>query len=109
MTKIRARCPRCGDVEFSLAAIVVVGTHDGPSRTYRFSCPACERAVTRSALPEVIDLLLSAGVRLAEAPAARSPRPRITDREVKAFRALLDRPDWFSHLEAFDRDGPAGA
>lgn len=93
MTKIRARCPRCGDVEFGVASIVV--HTDGadvsgasPSNAYRFDCPTCGDRVSRSAVPDVLALLLSAGVR--EEALAPEAGPQLTEVDVESFRRLLD-------------------
>lgn len=102
MTRIRARCPGCGDVEFGVDDIVVVGGARLPS-TYRFDCPTCGEAVSRSAVPQVIDLLLSAGVRREHPPIRESApaeaRPFAED-DVSALRDALADPAWFARLEA---------
>ena len=103
MTRIRARCPQCGDVEFTVHDIVVIGTHTAAC-TYRFNCPTCGDRVSRTAVPEVIELLLSAGVRreLFDHP---SMSPGIaslpfSERDVESFRELLSSPDWFDTLQS---------
>lgn len=93
MTKIRARCPRCGDVEFGVASIVVLTDSDSASGSahssaYRFDCPECGDQVSRTAVPDVLALLLSAGVR-EEAPVLPA-EPQITEVDVESFRRLLD-------------------
>ena len=102
MTRIRARCPGCGDVEFGVDDIVVIGGARLPS-TYRFDCPGCGEAISRSAVPQVIDLLLSAGVRRSSTPVRASApsgaRPFAED-DVAALREALADPEWFARLEA---------
>jgi predicted RNA-binding Zn-ribbon protein involved in translation (DUF1610 family) len=104
MTKIRARCPECGDVEFGIDCIVVVGSPTSSS-AYRFTCPSCGDPVSRTAVPDVIELLLSAGVRR-EIPARAPTRPSatvgapLTEGDVQAFRSLLATADWFESLRA---------
>ena len=93
MTKIRARCPRCGDVEFGVASIVVLTDSDAANGSatgsaYRFDCPECGDQVSRTAVPDVLALLVSAGVR-EEAPLHRA-EPQITEVDVESFRRLLD-------------------
>ena len=89
MTKIRARCPRCGDVEFGTASIVVLTEGDESSSSYRFACPTCGDLVSRSAVPDVLALLLSAGVR--EEFASFKPEiPMLSEVDVESFRRLLD-------------------
>lgn len=133
MTRIRAKCPSCGDVEFGIESIVVLlgsellATSDrlevsvddvsvAADRSYRFSCPMCTTHVRRSAVPDVIELLITAGVRVeavkgqrrgtAKPAASTTPvngGPRLTDADVDAFRDLLSEPDWFDKLKALDR------
>jgi predicted RNA-binding Zn-ribbon protein involved in translation (DUF1610 family) len=97
MTKIRARCPRCGDVEFGVASIVVIADA-GSSSAYRFACPSCGDQVSRSAVPDVLALLLSAGVRV-EAPLPE-PDPGITEVDVESFRQLLDSDFVWDRLQS---------
>ena len=97
MTRIRARCPGCGDVEFGILDIAIIGS-DGSETGYCFQCPGCADSVERSAVPDVIALLLSAG-----AVRASTEPPCISSKEIDAFAKLLDRPDWFSAFEASGR------
>jgi hypothetical protein len=120
MTKIRATCPTCGNVEFGVHSIVVLGTTTaaggpsaayltsgprGGSATYRFECPSCDRPVLRHAEREIIELLLSVGVPV-EAPrvALESVRseaanlPAFTLSDVDRLREAMASPDWFARL-----------
>lgn len=107
MTKIRARCPGCGDVEFGVERIVVIGSGSAAS-AYRFACPSCEEHVSRTAVPDVIELLLSAGVKREQFehpslihPTAKSASAKpLTEHDVAAFRDLLASPDWFQSLQS---------
>ncbi len=94
MTRIRARCPECGDVEFGICDIAVIG-ESGCESGYRFNCPSCADAVERAAVPDVIALLLSAG-----AVRAELPPPAISEDDVSKFQELLDSPDWFKSLQS---------
>jgi predicted RNA-binding Zn-ribbon protein involved in translation (DUF1610 family) len=58
MTRIRALCPACGEVEFNINLIVVVS-----NTKYRFECPSCGGETDRDATEQIINLLLSAGVK----------------------------------------------
>lgn len=112
MTRIRARCPECGDVEFSIDDLLVIGTADSAT-AYRFRCPTCADLVDRSAVPDVIELLLSAGARhdpyatpiVGGRRIARNHRTPITERELDQFSKLLDTPDWFKALESSINEG----
>jgi hypothetical protein len=107
MTKIRARCPGCGDVEFGIERIVVIGTGSAAS-AYRFACPSCEEHVSRTAVPDVIELLLSAGVKreqfehpsISQSGPTAVPVKPLTEHDVSSFRDLLSSPDWFESLQA---------
>ena len=106
MTRIRARCPGCGDVEFSVDDIVVLAIPPSAG-AYRFTCPSCGDPVSRTAGPDVIELLLSAGVRRErfEHPSLMSDERRLierqfTERDIAEFRELLTAPDWFDRLQA---------
>jgi hypothetical protein len=121
MTKIRATCPTCGNVEFGVQSIVVLGHSTsagttsaayltsgprGGSATYRFECPCCDRPVLRHAEREIIELLLSVGVPV-EAPriALETVRsevahlPPFTLSDVERLREELTAPDWFARLQ----------
>lgn len=110
MTRIRATCPDCGNVEFGVTDIVVVGAPQGATRTYRFACPACDRPVHRLAGPDIIDLLLSVGVPVETAlltllapiehvDGPASMLPALTEDDVDRFASLLRTRDWFARLE----------
>src|SRR5207253_11459642 len=78
MATIRASCPDCGDVELTTADMTVRVCSEDQRGTYAFRCPACTMAVTKSAEPRIVDLLVSSGVELQvwTLPAElREPRP----------------------------------
>ncbi len=102
MTKIRARCPRCGDVEFGVASIVVL-TESGTSSAYRFCCPTCGDHVSRSAVPDVLALLRSAGVREEEPQLTLDPQ--LTEVDVESFRRLLDSDFVWDRLHSAMQSG----
>ena len=80
---------------------MVVGT-DTSACAYCFTCPSCGDPVSRTAVPDVIELLLSAGVRrerFAHPSMLPAPTP-FTERDVHDFRSLLSSPDWFTSLQA---------
>jgi predicted RNA-binding Zn-ribbon protein involved in translation (DUF1610 family) len=125
MTKIRATCPTCGNVEFGVQAIVVLG-HSAPNgvlsaaylttgprggaATYRFECPSCEQPVLRSAEREIIELLLSVGVPV-EAPRVTIETVRPEVAELPAFtladldrlRDAMNEPGWLAKFSELDR------
>jgi hypothetical protein len=99
MTRIRARCPGCGDVEFGIDSIVVMSAST-ESASYRFQCPECADSVERSAVPEVLELLMSAGVRCEQGRRCSIDLPPLTERDLQEFEAMLSQPDWFASLES---------
>lgn len=99
MTRIRARCPGCGDVEFGIESIVVLAA-SSDCASYRFQCPECRDSVERSAVPEVLELLMSAGVRCENGSPRVPSHPPLTERDLQEFEAMLSRPDWFASLES---------
>jgi hypothetical protein len=111
MTKIRATCPSCGNVEFGIQAIVVVSqVHPSTPATYRFECPCCERPVLRTAEPEIIDLLLSVGVLmetrripLEQVSSSFASLPAFTLSDVDRFHDELNEPGWLERLQQLDR------
>jgi endogenous inhibitor of DNA gyrase (YacG/DUF329 family) len=114
MTKIRATCPTCGNVEFGVESIVVLGEpadlDPQEQVTYRFQCPTCVQPVLRSAEREVIELLLSVGVavecrqesveRLRPEAAALPP---FTLSDLDRLRDALNENGWMDRFFEFDR------
>lgn len=110
MTRIRARCPECGDVEFGVTDIVVTADR-GNEAGYRFSCPTCSASVSRPAVPDVIELLISAGVRIerrrARGTSLVDPRhpsvpaaPSFTEHDIDRFREQLDDPAFIDRFRS---------
>jgi hypothetical protein len=125
MTKIRATCPSCGNVEFGVQSIVVLGQAAiggtvsaayltagprGGAATYRFDCPCCDQPVLRSAEREIIELLLSVGVPV-EAPrvSRETVRPEAVDlpaftlSDVDRLRDAMNEPGWLARFHELDR------
>ncbi len=115
MTRIRATCPDCGNVEFGIQRIVVVGQaaphsdmterSEEASSVYRFNCPTCDRPVHRSADREIIDLLISVGVHVESTLLLPEPQDRLsvampvlTHQDVDNFRTALNTPGWLEQL-----------
>jgi len=100
---IRATCPDCGDVDLTvdrLRAQLCITDNRG---SYAFVCPGCEGEVKRPAEPDVVDLLVSAGVELSvwklpEADLVTYDGPPFTWEDVLTLHEALESPDWFEHL-----------
>lgn len=103
MATIRASCPDCGDVELTTDDIAVRVCSDDDRGSYAFRCPSCRMAVTKSAEPRIVDLLVSSGVRLQvwHLPAElREVRlgALFTHDDLLEFHELLEGDTWFAAL-----------
>ncbi len=82
MTRIRATCPSCGEVELRPGGRRPPPRHrrrSGRSRSgscYRFSCPDCTELVEKPADERIVSLLTTGGVAVEDVgPAVRRPAP----------------------------------
>lgn len=119
MTRIRATCPVCGEVdlrphEIELEIIRDVLAEVAEGSCYRFSCPTCTDVVTKPADERIAKLLTTGGVPVVEADdfiaAGLEPHPEdppygpgFTADDVIDFHQLLGSADWFHCLEAMTR------
>ena len=122
MTKIRATCPSCGEVDLTADDIeleVLRDEHEpvADGSCYRFCCPDCEQIITKPADERIARLLASGGVRIfangepvediderpvvpelpphPEMPAAGAA---LTHDDLLDFHFLLSDPTWFDEL-----------
>lgn len=107
MTTIRASCPTCGDVELTTNDVTVRVCAADNAGSYTFRCPECRMMVAKDAEARIVDLLVTAGVRLEvwQLPAELAePRTgaRITYDDLLDFHDLLARDDWFDDVVALD-------
>jgi predicted RNA-binding Zn-ribbon protein involved in translation (DUF1610 family) len=114
VTRIRANCPDCGEVDLRPIDVTlhVVRHEDGdvaPGSCYRFACPDCEELVTKPADERIAQLLSSGGVEIevegAQPDASFHPEfppegPSLTVDDLIDFHLLLERDDWFERLES---------
>lgn len=120
MTRIRANCPDCGEVELTPDDMLVCLAHDdddliGDGSHYRFTCPSCATIVRKPADGRIVQLLLTGGVPVevpdpdsSTAPSfTRSMHPEappagrsFTPDDLLDLHLLLDRHDWFDALTA---------
>jgi hypothetical protein len=111
MAIIRASCPDCGDVELTSRDVTVRVNSTTNEGSYAFQCPECQLAVSKSAEPRIIDLLVSSGVELyvwtmpAELLEERTG-PTISYDDLLEFHYDLQAEDWFERVTetAKDRD-----
>jgi hypothetical protein len=105
VTTIRASCPSCGDVDLTVGDVSVRVCADDHRGSYSFRCPECQLAVAKAADPNVVELLVSSGVKMAvwQLPAelweARVGEP-ISHDDLLDFHDLLADERWFERLSA---------
>lgn len=122
MTKIRATCPTCGEVDLTaddieLELVRAPGERVADGSCYRFCCPACEQIITKPADERIARLLASGGVRifadghpvasldddpvvpeLPPHPEGPAVGPTLTHDDLLDFHLELARADWFDRL-----------
>lgn len=108
MTTVRATCDRCGDVEFTTADVHVRTCLDTDDSTYVFACPICGGANAKDASPDVVAVLVQAGVEHVEwhLPAELREVHRgaaLSHDDLIAFHEELADEHWFERLEAMLR------
>lgn len=119
MTRIRASCPECGEVDLRPDEVTlhVVRGGDGTlsiGSSYRFLCPACDELVTKPADERIASLLRSGGVATEETAGGRvDRRPRhpedppggrpLSYDDLLDLHLLLARDGWFDELLARSR------
>ena len=114
VTRIRATCPICGevdlrphDIELEIVRDLLDGVAEGSC--YRFECPTCDELVTKPADERIAKLLTTGGVAVREGaacephPEAPPTGPRLTLDDLIALHELLESEDWFLGLEAMTR------
>ncbi len=118
MAWIRTSCPTCGDVELGTDEVRVMMCSSTIEGSYVFRCPTCRLAVSKPADPDVVDVLVTAGVRLcvwklpAELEERRHGDPINYD-DLLDFHFRLQGEDWIGELERMAGPGrhhlePAG-
>ncbi|MFP5308528.1 MAG: hypothetical protein ACLGIR_03000 [Actinomycetes bacterium] len=120
MTRIRATCPTCGEVDLRPDDIQLEVVRDAfaevaEGSTYRFACPSCDDTVTKPADERIARLLTTGGVPVSVSdtdqaapldpahPEDPPAGPAFTLDDVIAFHHQLRRDDWFSDLRAMVR------
>lgn len=114
MTRIRATCPSCGEVDLRPDDVTLVVVRDGlgsvtDGSSYRFDCPDCDELVVKPADERIADLLTTGGVPVEEAdqplvddrpphPEAPRPGPVLTHDDLLDLHLALAREDWFDQL-----------
>ena len=115
---VRTSCPTCGDVELGTDEVRVMTCSSTIEGSYVFKCPSCALAVSKPADADVVDVLVTAGVRLSvwKLPTELDEQhhgPPIGYDDLLEFHFQLQRHDWARELEGMDGRGrhhlePAG-
>lgn len=116
MTRIRATCPSCGEVDLRPTDIELEIIRDSAREVtdgscYRFCCPTCEELITKPADERIARLLTTGGVQVvSSADDHREPHPEfpadgppLTLDDLISFHQLLESEDWFLGLESMTR------
>lgn len=129
MTRIRATCPMCGEVDLKpedvrLAIVRDAAGEVGDGSTYRFPCPSCRELVSKPADERIARMLATGGVAieitegeldvdelvgllddedLAFHPELPSPGPAFVRDDLLTFHELLAGDDWFDRLRTLVR------
>ena len=120
MTRIRASCPTCGEVDLRPKDVVlrlVRGARGavGEASSYRFACPSCDDTVVKPADERIAQLLTTGGVPVEETdeaseleglaaelrpvhPESPSPAPALTHDDLLDFHLALEQDDWLEAL-----------
>jgi predicted RNA-binding Zn-ribbon protein involved in translation (DUF1610 family) len=117
MTRIRATCPACGEVELQPQDVVLTLRHSdtglvGDGSSYRFDCPDCFDLVTKPADERIAQLLSNGGVPIEDTDDGELLdallRPAHPERweggapfsadDVLALHELLQDDGWFDRL-----------
>ncbi len=111
MTRIRATCPDCGEVELLPDDVVlhIVRASDGDvgtGSTYRFDCPSCEVGVQKPADDRIAQLLTTGGVPVEEGildgkpphPEAPPGGPPLTHDDLLDLHLAMRADDWLDAL-----------
>lgn len=121
MTRIRASCPSCGEVDVQPDDVRLEIVRDesgdvGDGSVYRFSCPTCDELVTKPADERIARMLATGGVAIAIVqtrfeidelvslldvdalalhPELPQPGPAFALDDLLSFHELLETDDWF--------------
>jgi hypothetical protein len=114
VTRIRATCPSCGEIELRPADVILRRVVDAlgdvtDGSCYRFSCPDCAELVEKPADERIASLLTTGGVPIEDVapdvddrpphPEAPPAGPRLTRDDLLDLHLLLqDDPAWFDRL-----------
>ena len=102
MSIVRTTCPKCDVITVQAPDLTV--RRNGEVSEAVFLCPACAALVVHPLNERMVPVLIGAGCPVddtsVEACRARHPSqgPDISEDEIDAFVAALERSDWFDEL-----------
>ncbi|MGC8465089.1 MAG: hypothetical protein ACP5O0_04055 [Acidimicrobiales bacterium] len=111
MPIIRATCQTCGDVELAPRDLKVLVCSNTGGTTYTFLCPGCGLVVSKATDRQVVEVLVSAGVKLSfwRLPAELEERvdgpPLVVD-DLISFHFEIAEPNWIDRLASSVRNQP---
>jgi len=103
MPIIRASCPTCGDVEVMPGWVTVMLCSSNGEASYTFRCPRCGMIVAKSAKRRIVEVLITAGVRihywhLPEELHEHHDGPPLDERDAEELHQSLETPGWIDVL-----------
>lgn len=106
MPIIRASCPACGDVDILPEDMTIMVCVSDGQTSYVFRCPVCMMAVSREVDRRIMEILVSAGVkvhfwRLPSELSERPEGPPINLDDLIDFHYELAAPNWLERLLRF--------
>ena len=118
MTRIRASCPTCGEVDLRPKDVILRLVRGacgvvGEASSYRFACPSCDDTVVKPADERIAQLLTTGGVPVEETdesselaglaaelrpahPESPPPGPVLTRDDLLDFHLALEDVDWLA-------------
>lgn len=109
MPIIRASCLECGDVELTPRDLKVLVCSNTGDTTYTFLCPGCGVIVSKETERQVVEVLVSAGVKMSfwrlptELDEERTGPPLQID-DLIDFHFELADSQWFERIQESVRD-----
>ncbi len=111
MPIIRAMCQNCGDVELVPNNLKILVCSNNGESSYTFHCPGCDLIVTKETDKKVVEILISAGVKMtfwrlpAELDESHSGPPIEVD-DLINFHFEVSSPMFLERLRSFASKKP---
>ena len=103
MPIIRASCPSCGDIDVAPNEMTIMLCSSNGESGYVFRCPVCSMVVSKSVDKRIVEILVSAGVkvhfwRLPDELEESVEAPPVTYDDLIDFHHQLADPGWLDKL-----------